>query len=166
MIAYGFKREFAPQIITGAATPKTITLRKERKHPSRHAHVGEPIGLWTGMRSPEATRQGVGLCVLRCIMRYGEHGIVGVSELRTSDNGGDFADAIMAELIAGERDTIARRDGFENYAAMWSWHVAERTKEEKAAGGSIARQLVAWRPLTAEQIAAIDDGSAQLSEVA
>lgn len=45
MVAYGFKKFFAPQIEDGS---KAHTIRGHRR---RHAHVGEPIQLFTGMRT-------------------------------------------------------------------------------------------------------------------
>ncbi|MBW8320631.1 MAG: hypothetical protein K0M49_02420 [Arenimonas sp.] len=45
MVAYGFKKFFAPQIVD---LSKTHTIRGHRR---RHAHVGEPVQLFTGMRT-------------------------------------------------------------------------------------------------------------------
>lgn len=45
MVAYGFKKFFAPQIEDGT---KTHTIRGHRR---RHAHVGEPVQLFQGMRT-------------------------------------------------------------------------------------------------------------------
>lgn len=45
MVAYGFKRYFAPQIEDGS---KTHTIRGHRR---RHAHPGEAVQLYSGMRS-------------------------------------------------------------------------------------------------------------------
>ncbi|NSZ48472.1 ASCH domain-containing protein [Agrobacterium vitis] len=45
MVAYGFKKFFAPQIQDGT---KTHTIRGHR---SRHAHVGEPVQLFQGLRT-------------------------------------------------------------------------------------------------------------------
>lgn len=45
MVAYGFKKFFAPQIEDGS---KTHTIRGHRR---RHAHVGEPVQLFTGLRT-------------------------------------------------------------------------------------------------------------------
>lgn len=45
MVAYGFKSFFAPQIEDGT---KTHTIRGNRR---RHAHPGEPVQLFTGMRT-------------------------------------------------------------------------------------------------------------------
>ncbi|MBW8447294.1 MAG: hypothetical protein K0M49_16860 [Arenimonas sp.] len=45
MVAYGFKKFFAPQIEDGS---KAHTIRGHRR---RHAHVGEPVQLFTGMRT-------------------------------------------------------------------------------------------------------------------
>jgi len=45
MVAYGFKKFFAPQIEDGT---KTHTIRGHRR---RHAHVGEPVQLFQGLRT-------------------------------------------------------------------------------------------------------------------
>lgn len=45
MVAYSFKSYFAPQIEDGS---KSHTIRGHRR---RHAHVGEPVQLFTGMRT-------------------------------------------------------------------------------------------------------------------
>ncbi|MDP9590102.1 UNVERIFIED_ORG: hypothetical protein J2W19_002658 [Shinella zoogloeoides] len=48
MVAYNFKKYFAPQI---ADLSKTHTIRGNRR---RHAHVGEPVQLYTGLRTKYA----------------------------------------------------------------------------------------------------------------
>ena len=50
MVAYGFKKFFAPQIEDGS---KTHTIRGNR---SRHAHVGEPVQLYYGMRTKHCAK--------------------------------------------------------------------------------------------------------------
>ncbi|SIQ24335.1 hypothetical protein SAMN05880590_102761 [Rhizobium sp. RU35A] len=45
MVSYGFKSYFAPQIEDGS---KTHTIRQHRR---RHAHPGEPLQLYVGMRT-------------------------------------------------------------------------------------------------------------------
>lgn len=45
MVAYGFKKFFAPQILDGT---KTHTIRGHRR---RHAHVGEALQLFQGLRT-------------------------------------------------------------------------------------------------------------------
>lgn len=45
MVAYSFQKRFAPGIQDGT---KPHTIRADRK---RHAHVGEPLQLYCGMRS-------------------------------------------------------------------------------------------------------------------
>lgn len=48
MVAYNFKKYFAPQIAAGT---KTHTIRGHRH---RHAHVGERVQLYTGLRTQYA----------------------------------------------------------------------------------------------------------------
>ncbi|HYD87152.1 MAG TPA: hypothetical protein VEA80_06745 [Vitreimonas sp.] len=164
MIAYGFKTAFGPQIDTDAKEPKVLTLRRQRKAPSRHANVGETIGLWTGLRTKQAARRGVGVVILRGLLRFNAAGIVFVSELRSTLTVDAMADALEREILDAENDSFARRDGFENWAAMWAWHDAARDKEERGAP-SLVRQIIAWRPLSKDQIAAVAAG-ARLEEVA
>lgn len=159
MIAYGFMAEFGPNLEFGATKPKTLTMRRSRKLPSRHATVGEPIGLWTGLRQKGARRRGVGIVTLTCLLRFSEHGMTYVSDLRVHDATDDATAALQRELLDRDGDAVARRDGFENYASMWAWHFANRTKEEKAEGGAIVRNVIAWKPLSEEHAAAIDAGA-------
>lgn len=159
MIAYGFQPHFAPQITTGAPDPKTLTLRRFRKPPSRHVNVGEPMGLWTGMRSKAAQRRGVGICVLRAIVRFGARGILITSDLRVHQAEDEFAAALSRELLDCAHDAIAQRDGFENWAAAWAWHDAHREQEERNEA-TLVREAIAWRPLTIAQISAIEQGAA------
>lgn len=162
MITYSFQSAFAAQLEAGE---KTLTMRKGRKPPSRHARTGEPIGLWTGMRTKEARRRGVGLVTLTCLLRFEPRGIRYVSELRVRDPLDAGTQALQRELLDAESDAFARRDGFENWSSLWAWHAAHRTEEETRQD-SIVRHVIAWRPLSAEQVAALDAGTAQLEEVA
>lgn len=50
MVAYSFKTYFAPQILD---LSKTHTIRGHRR---RHAHVGEPVQLFTGMRTRQCRK--------------------------------------------------------------------------------------------------------------
>lgn len=163
MITYGFKREFGPQLESGG---KTLTMRQSRTPPSRHANTGEAIGLWTGLRTKEAKRRGVGIVTLTCLVRFEERGIRFVSDLRMCNQPDAATEALQRELLDTDNDAFARRDGFENYASLWAWHKAHRTPDEKkAADQSIVRHLIAWTPLSAEAAAAVDAG-AQLEDVA
>lgn len=159
MIAYGFMAVFGPQLEYGSPDPKTLTFRRNRKHPSRHAEVGEAIGLWTGLRQKGARRRGVGVVTLTCLARFSEHGITYVSDVRVHDATDDVTARLQHELVNRDDDAIARRDGFENYAAMWAWHFKNRTKDEKAEGGAIVRNVIAWKPLSDTQAAALDAGA-------
>ncbi len=50
MVAYGFKKFFAPQIEDGS---KTHTIRGHRR---RHAHPGEAVQLFTGLRTRQCRK--------------------------------------------------------------------------------------------------------------
>lgn len=50
MVAYNFKKYFAPQI---ADHTKTHTIRGHRR---RHAHAGEPLQLYTGLRTRHTSK--------------------------------------------------------------------------------------------------------------
>lgn len=165
MPAYNFQQQFAPQIETGAAEPKTLTFRRLRtKPPSRHANVGEIINLWTGQRTKSALRRGVGLVMLTALVRFSADGIELVSEFRTVTDMDPASAAIERELMDRQADAIARRDGFENWAGAWAWHTANRDEKEKD-DRTLLRAAIVWLPLTREQIAAVESG-ARLDEVA
>ena len=51
MVAYNFKKQFAPLIRSGA---KQQTIRAPRK--TRHAIAGEPIQIYTGMRTKSCSK--------------------------------------------------------------------------------------------------------------
>ncbi|MDV3351993.1 ASCH domain-containing protein [Leptothoe sp. LEGE 181152] len=51
MVAYNFKQQFAPLIRSGA---KQQTIRARRKN--RHAIAGEPIQIYTGMRTKSCSK--------------------------------------------------------------------------------------------------------------
>lgn len=167
MINYNFQADFAPQL---AAGDKPLTLRRFRKPPSRHAQVGELVGLWTGLRTKAARRVGVGLCEVRALVRFDRGGIVFVSDVRVAPGAPGEAAALTRELLDAESDAFARRDGFENWEAAWAFHVAHRTEAEKEnwaeISPSIVRELVAWRLLSEEQAAALDSGRARVEDAA
>lgn len=164
MIAYGFKTAFIAPIASGA---KTLTIRDARKPPARHANVGEPIGLWTGLRTADAKRRAVGLVIVRALVRFDRSGIRHASEVRQSELGGDLAEAVARELLRCESDAIAHRDGFENWDSLWLWHDGARRKDKPQPGdGSLCKELVVWKLLDAEQIAALETGRARIEEPA
>lgn len=164
MIAYNFKPDFAANVTSGA---KALTLRRFRKPPSRHAFVGEPIGLWTGLRTKAARRVAVGLVTVRALVRFDAGGLRTVSELRLANPAVFQSGRLQAELLNCESDAFAVRDGFVNWASAWAWHDAHRTDAEKETGAqALVRELVAWAPITEEQAAALENGSANAEDAA
>ncbi len=53
MVAYNFKSRFASLVASGA---KTQTIRKPRSPKSPHAHRGDILQLYTGMRTKDARK--------------------------------------------------------------------------------------------------------------
>jgi hypothetical protein len=98
---YNFQRRFVPFILSGA---KTHTIRAYRKHPDK---PGNMLHLYTGLRTKQA----------QLLMR---RPCVKVEDISISDSGDIFIDG--NQLDDGEREGLARRDGFESFtdmAAFW-----------------------------------------------
>lgn len=99
MVAYSFKQQFVAPILSGA---KRQTIRVDRK---RHARIGEPIQLYTGMRTRQCKAIGTALCENVCpiTLDFSSHkidlnGIVYISKLIAND--------------------FARSDGFSDWTEM------------------------------------------------
>jgi hypothetical protein len=119
--------------------------------------VNDPATLWTGQRTKQAQRLGVGIVQVRALLRISARGIVRVSEYRSGTNLDPGAEMIAAALIGNNADALAHADGFENWAAAWAWHDAHREKKESGST-AILRELIAWRLLPPEVEAAFDRG--------
>ena len=60
MVAYSFNPQFAKPVLQGT---KVGTIRRLRKAPSRLARSGEPIQIYTGMRTKYCRRIGLATCI-------------------------------------------------------------------------------------------------------
>lgn len=137
MVAYSFKRRFAPAIKAGT---KCQTIRGER---ARHARVGERVQLYTGMRTklcarviPDPIVDGVHAVLLVwdhtgftriCVMPSPLFEAVGFED--------------EGDLHVDNYDAFAVADGFNDQADMFSfWH-------EIYAGlsGSFQGALIHWQ---------------------
>lgn len=100
MVAYNFQVRFAPLVESGI---KCQTIRAARK--SRHARKGEPVQLYTGMRTGACRklRDPDPLCVLSTYCAIREDGITLGNHPRT------------------DLDEFARGDGFADFEAMKAW---------------------------------------------
>ncbi len=136
MVAYSYKKRFAPKIRAGI---KPQTMRNERK---RHARPGEEIQHYTGMRTKQCAKVGVSICravtpvridFVRCTIRVEGRGtIAGLDKL----------------------DAFAVMDGFDNWADMRAFWKAEHGKtknEDGTARGPLnawSGVLIEWLPET------------------
>jgi hypothetical protein len=116
MVAYSFKRRFAPPILMGA---KAQTIRAPRTGRSRHARAGEQLQLYIGMRTRHCRRLGAPACTAVVPVRL-VFGPTGPAEL-FQVNGVPLPPARM--------DAFAREDGFlsveEMTAFWWAEHPGE-----------------------------------------
>ena len=121
MVAYNFQKQFAVAVERGE---KTQTIRAIRK--TRHALVGEPVQLYTGMRT-KACRKLVDpdpFCVLSVPLVIQRECI--------------FVDgALMDDPVA--LDQFARADGFEDFAALRDWF-------RRTHGLTFFGWLIGWEP--------------------
>lgn len=122
MVAYNFQKQFAASVATGQ---KRQTIRAERK---RHARVGEPVQLYTGMRT-KVCRKLVDpdpICTDRRTVAITE----GAAHI---DN---------RPLHAP--DAFAQADGFNTFAEMRDWFKATH-------GLPFIGQLICWESDKDEQ---------------
>lgn len=103
MVAYNFQARFAPMVERGE---KRQTIRAVGKR--RHAHVGEPVQLYTGMRT-KACRKLIEPDPV-CVERY---------DIRLTDLGLEFWD-VRGDLhfSAMSPRLFANRDGFRDFDEM------------------------------------------------
>lgn len=102
MALYNFQKRFVPMILSGE---KQHTIRAKRK---RQTRPGEMLHLYTGLRQKGA----------RLLMRVP---CTKVEEIRIYSDCEVSIDGVR--LDAGERDQLARSDGFKDYIdMMWFWN--------------------------------------------
>ena len=99
MVAYSFKRQFAAPIVAGT---KAQTIRADRK---RHAHAGEALQLYTGMRTLQCKLVGRAIC----------QGVIPI-KIDLTENCIDLGGNILGGW--GALDPFARSDGFDGWLSM------------------------------------------------
>ena len=88
---YNFKKRFAPFVLDGS---KRHTIRAKRAHPDK---PGNPVHLYTGLRTKAAKLLGRSICVR-------------IEEIRISEDQHVFVNFEM--LSADEKNALAYCDGF------------------------------------------------------
>lgn len=126
MVAYSFKKQFAPKILDGS---KRQTIRGHRK---RHARPGERLQLFTGMRTKHCKKilEPDPVCVeVRDIsFLVLESGMM----IRNPRNPG-ICGAVLGSALA-------QQDGFENAEAMWRFWLKNHGP------GQFDGVLIRWEP--------------------
>ena len=141
VVAYSFKRRFAPPILAGLVPGPLVpgmkrqTVRADRK---RHARPGEELQLYTGMRTASCELLGRADCTSVLPIRL----LLGRSP--TVEIGGEPA-------IAGAKglDLFAQLDGFGDWPDLCAFWAAEHEALTDFSG-----QLIRWQPSTRRH----DDG--------
>lgn len=129
MVAYSFKYRFVEPIRLGA---KSHTIRGDRK---RHAHPGERVQLYYGMRTQSCKLIGTATCYdVRPIT-------IDFDNLAVWINGQIFATSRQA------RDQFAVSDGFINWTDLvefWRAERSERTRRNTAPLGTFDGVIIRW----------------------
>jgi hypothetical protein len=148
MVAYNFKAEFAPPVVSGE---KPLTMRRARKGNARHARVGDTLQLSTGARTKNRRVLATPTCTLRATVVLGPDTVVRVLDVAT--DGTVRSQGIAMLLAQAEQgspdakrwsDALAKLDGFADYAAMYAWHVSD---DHPGADGRVTRELIGWGAL-------------------
>lgn len=107
MVAYNFQKQFADAVSNGA---KTQTIRAPRK--SRHARVGDPVQLYTGMRHPSCRK----LC-------DPDPKVIEVQDIVIHRHQVALGRDPSSPRIVGDDalDHFARCDGFKNWGDLSDW---------------------------------------------
>ena len=133
MVAYSFKKRFAPPIIAGLRPGPLVdgmkrqTIRADRK---RHARLGEELQLYTGMRTRSCQLLGRTTCTAVAPVRL----LLGRSP--SVEIGGEPTITDDAEL-----DLFARFDGFANWPDLCAFWAAEHAEVSEFSG-----VLIRWEP--------------------
>jgi len=105
MPAFNFKRQFVPHILSGR---KHHTIRAERKDGQR-PDPGDPLYLFTGMRTKQCERIGESPCTR-------------VEDIRITLSDDQHLIQIADEQLAvDECDSLAYHDGFDSFTHMMSF---------------------------------------------
>lgn len=132
MVAYSFKRQFVEPILLGLGAslelqpvyPKRQTIRADRK---RHAHPGEQLQLFCGMRTKDCFLIGRAQCI-------------SVDPIRLWV-GADFVGVLRKASVVNVTDEFAIADGFSGAKAMFGFWKHEHGP------GWFDGVLIKWEPL-------------------
>lgn len=128
MVAYSFKKRFAPHILTGR---KKQTIRAERK---RHARPGEELQLYTGMRTRSCRLLGRARC--KDVIRVKLHFVQNWVSLKVT------ADGSVRLQARKQLDTFARCDGFDDWDDMKAFWRSEHGDLDQFTG-----VLISWHEI-------------------
>jgi hypothetical protein len=127
MVAYSFKKQFVEPIL---AKTKRQTVRAGRK---RHAHPGEPLQLYTGMRTKQCRLIGRAVCE-----------IVTPITIDQRDHWIYFPMTGVRYTTARDLDFFARLDGFPDWHEMLAFW-----KKEHPTAIVFSGVLIRWRDFEA-----------------
>jgi hypothetical protein len=128
MVAYSFRPCFIDPILSGR---KRQTIRAISRR--RHARPGDPLQLYTGMRTKNCRLIGRARCI----------GVVEVGLRFDADE--DLEGVIADPAYTLDRDAFAQRDGFADWGALKEfWRTAHPTA---FAAGAFAGVMICWGDL-------------------
>lgn len=134
MVAYNFQSRFAPAVADGS---KRQTVRGPRK---RHAHFGEPVQLYTGLRTKAARKLVTPdpVCVVSCgvVIHADTVDWVMLPDMREDEKKPFMA---LLDAMDDDLDTFAQADGFADWSDMRAWFAAQY-------GLPFQGVLIAWEP--------------------
>ena len=118
MVAYNFQARFAEAVASGR---KTQTIRATREGRSRHAKPGDPLQLYTGLRTKAARklRTPDPICIRSTYCNIHETGVTTGTNPKI------------------DLDAFAQNDGFADFADMKAWF-------RETHGLPFIGQLIVW----------------------
>lgn len=134
MVAYSFKKRFGPPILAGT---KAQTIRGDRK---RHARPGEPVQLFTGMRTKYCKRLGDPTCRSVNPIRIEFPRAQTTPEILIFEPDGSLKRRIVEPTALAR---FAQADGFTDFDDMHAFWCAEHPGTTTFNG-----ILICWTPLT------------------
>lgn len=121
MSALNFQKQFVPLIESGEKRQTIRAIRKDGRPP---AHVGEPLKLYTGMRTKGCRL--VGTVIVTCVER-----------ITIKHEGFTGPGVKVYHAGAAYLDEFARADGFKDWADLCAWF-------EKTHGLPFEGWLIRW----------------------
>lgn len=117
MVAYNFKKQFAPSVKDGS---KTSTIRALRKK-GEHAKMGDHLQLYYGMRTKHCRKLLDAVCTGSTPISITEDGIELNQQMVAPDHRDGIAKRDGFESWEGLRDFIAEEHGFPFNGALITW---------------------------------------------